>query len=139
MSAQDVSAPEGDTDVVAPDAAYVDEIDSYLEEIITPAPTPMMASRPLRPSTEENFAIEAYQAVSNLQIAIAHLHGVRDYCMESGSIRRRLTATNNDPSALASRINAHAARLGVELRSLSALFFGNQLGAVDPNAKETNS
>lgn len=121
MSAQDAND-------AASDVTYIDELNAFLKETEEPLYLHSITSELPRPTAEENFALEAYRAISDLQSSIARLHGAHDYCKNTAAIRSRLSASDNDPDILASRINAHASRLGVELRALSSLFFGNQLG-----------
>lgn len=102
------------------------EIDAWLQEMDTDPVLPVVLVN--RYPSESNFATEAYLAVRDLQQAIRRVQGLRDYCNEASEIRARLARDGNDPTALDSRLNAHARRLDVELRALLALLFGSQLG-----------
>lgn len=101
------------------------EIDDYLADDVVPE-LPVIPLK--RHSPESNFATEAYLVIRDLQEAIRRIHGCRDYCNETADIRARLVRDGNDPDALQSRLNAHARRLDVELRALTALFFGTNFG-----------
>lgn len=101
------------------------EIDEYLADDTVPE-LPVLPLK--RHAPESNFATEAYLAIRDLQESIRRIHGCRDYCTETADIRTRLTRDGNDPDVLQARLNAHARRLDIELRTLTALFFGTSLG-----------